>query len=440
MRIFHKNEFDLKLVGLFGFIVATALTHLRGIQNTGANDAKSYVEQANEILNGWSYIKSNPDVLSHGTGFVLLISLTFLIMSSSSLLTFKIILAIGHGVSTFLVASIGQKLGMSKKYYILAALLFSSDPFVLYAATDIQTESLTTLFVLYWAYLYVSESNNKSTLLHFCFFSITGILHIMIRPNAILPFLVIAGFMYYKWFHDFVKKSIIVLSGVLFISLLTIYQIFITNVYSGFVFLTPIGGASAPFMCRDEFIPQYLGFASKEENARINDWTMIDNPLSTPVNVKPGMSPSEVNHLRWQQGISDCLNQPIKSIGVFLIKTFAVWRPFVVYGAYDVKVFMFSLILWLPLTILTIKFLLTKELNAKSNNLRVYFILLSISFTLSLLLTPIQIRHKIAFAEPFFWIFALVYVENFLARHRRREAVRSNSQRYRVSIFGKKRS
>jgi hypothetical protein len=250
----------------------------------------------------------------------------------------------------------------------------------------------------------------------------------MIRPNAILPFLVIAGFMYYKWFHDFVKKSMIVLSGLLFISLLTIYEIFITNVYSGFVFLTPVGGASAPFMCRDEFIPQYLGFASKEENARINDWVIVDNPLSTLVNAKPGMSLSEVNHLQWQQGISDCLSQPIKSIGVLLIKTFALWRPFVVYGAYDVKIFMFSLILWLPLTILAIKFLFTKKLDTQSNNLRVYFILLATSFTLSLLLTPMQIRHRPAFAEPFLWIFALVYVENLLARYRRRDSVRSNSQ------------
>jgi hypothetical protein len=440
VRTFNKNKFNLKLVGLFGFIVAIALTNFRGIQNTGADDAKSYVAQANEILNGWSYIKSNPGVLSHGTGFVLLIALTFFIMGSSSLFTFKIILAIGHGVSTFLVASIGQKLGISKRYYILAALLFAIDPFILYAATDIQTESLTTLFVLYWGYLYVSDSNNRLTLIHLCLFSLTGIVHIMIRPNAILPFLVIAVFMYYKWFHDFVKKFMIVLSGLLFILLLTIYEIFLTNVYSGFVFLSPIGGASAPLMCRDEFIPQYLGFASKEENARINDWVTIDNPLSTPVNAKPGMTLSEVSHLQWQQGIADCLSQPIKSIGVLLIKTFALWRPFVVYGAYDVKIFMFSLILWLPLTIFAIKFLFTKKLDTQSNNLRVYFILLSASFTLSLLLTPTQIRHRPAFAEPFYWIFALVYVENLNARYRRRDSVRSNSQRFRFPISRKKRS
>jgi hypothetical protein len=37
-----------------------------------------------------------------------------------------------------------------------------------------------------------------------------------------------------------------------------------------------------------------------------------------------------------------------------------------------------------------------------------------LGFTISLLMTPTQIRHRVAFAEPFYWIFFIVFMSEFL--------------------------
>ncbi len=411
---FHN---PLVVVSFTAFAVASVINIFQGIESLGVDDAESYVSQSYLLLSGWSKLIGSPELFSHGIGFSFIIAATFLISNSESLLLFKILLAIGHGASTFLVARIGTYIGLRKYIWICCSILFALDPFILLAATRVQTESLVTLVVLYWAYLYLSPSLNKTkTRWHLIAFPLSGIVLISVRPNVLLPFLIIAILVYWKWFYDKTSLATLGFSFAIFVSALTIFQLFITRIYQGFVFLSPVGGASAPLMCRTDFIPQYLGLISSEDNQRINK-LMTDATHTSDLLLKhPNYTISEVNSSLTQLGISKCLEDPIQSLGVLVIKAIALWRPFTVFGAYGLEIFLVSLIIWVPLSIFAIKFLCSKMLSNSERKLRLFFILLSLSFTLSLLLTQTQVRHRVAFAEPFYWLFALHSLEIYLMK------------------------
>lgn len=407
----------LVLISFSAFIIASIINLIQGVETLGVDDAESYVSQSHLLLSGWTNIVNNGELFSHGIGFSFIIAATLLISNSHSLLLLKIILAMGHGFSTYLVARIGIYIGLRKYIWISCAIFFALDPFILLAATRVQTESLVTLAVLYWAYLYLSPLLNKKAIKwHMIGFPFSGFLLTTVRPNVILPFLIIATLIYLKWFYDKISLTILGFSVAIFISLLTLFESFIIRIYEGFVFLSPVGGASAPLMCRTDFIPQYLGLISAEENQRINK--LMENAThTTDLLLKyPNYSISEVNSSLTRQGIAKCLEQPMESLGVLIIKAFALWRPFTVFGAYGLEIFLASLIIWLPLSIFAIKYLSSKRLSISAKKLRIFFILLSLSFTFSLLLTQTQVRHRVAFAEPFYWIFAFHAIETHLRR------------------------
>ena len=115
-------------------------------------------------------------------------------------------------------------------------------------------------------------------------------------------------------------------------------------------------------------------------------------------------------------GRESCLSNPIESFGVLFLKAVALWRPFTVFGAYDLTVFLLSFLVWVPLTITAIRFVTRKKLTGDEKLLRNFFLVISIGYTISLLLTPTQIRHRIAFAEPFYWIFFFHYLSQHRAK------------------------
>lgn len=414
---FSVKEKDFPFVlGACAASLAFLLTLFRGVENLGISDAHDYVDQARGMLKGASYMFANPNSFQHGLGFSWTIALTFLVSNSSSLLLFKALLSIGHGFSTFMVAKIGGQIGLGRRYWTLAAILFALDPFVLLTATDIQTESITTLIVLYWSYLYIRPRefslHQKSFVM---LFALSGCYSVLIRPNSILPFIFVACILYFRWYREGIGTTWIGLSISLFIGIVGIFEVFITRLYSAFVFLSPVGGVNAEFMCRSEFIPQYLGFASASQNAKIN--ALISTSQSSELlHQHPGLSVAQINHDLWNVGISTCLNHPIESIWVIFLKTLALWRPFTVYGAYGSKVFVATFLLWVPLTLVTAWYLLNRKLTVVNIRLRNYFIVMSVGFTLSLLLTPTQIRHRVAFAEPFYWLFATYFLQWILER------------------------
>jgi hypothetical protein len=203
----------------------------------------------------------------------------------------------------------------------------------------------------------------------------------------------------------------------IYLFIIALFEIFLTKLYSGFVFLTPVGGTNAEFMCRKEFIPQYLGYASNSENKKIN-LLVNSSEEGSILLANPEFTVSELNRELIKIGAKKCLEDPLESAYIIVLKIFALWRPFTVYGAYGKTVFFATLTLWLPLTLFTIWYVTNSKLNSINKRLRNYFILMSFGFTLSLILTPTQIRHRVAFAEPFYWIFAIVFIQYFYQRYK----------------------
>jgi len=393
------------------------LSFARGIESTSIPDAGGYIQQALSFTKGISYTFENPDLFTHGIGFSFLMALIFLMTDSTSLLYFKILIALSHGASVFLFYKIGERYINSRRLLISCTLLFTFDPFIILATSDIQTEPITTFLTLFWLYLYLREKDNeKKSWFLVLAFAVSGFYTVIMRPNSLLPFLLIAVLLYRKWIRVKLNSYLLSLSIFVFTSLLAGYEIFISILYSGFVFLTPIGGISSAYMCRKEFIPQYLGIASKSQNDAINVWSKGGGGISEVIISNEGNSISNLDSELYKMGRESCLSNPIESLGVLFLKASALWRPFTVFGAYSLTVFLLSFLVWVPLTIAAIRFVTRKNLTKDGKLLRNFFLVLSIGYTISLLLTPTQIRHRIAFAEPFYWIFFFHYLSQQSAK------------------------
>lgn len=204
----------------------------------------------------------------------------------------------------------------------------------------------------------------------------------------------------------------------IFLILLSVYEIFLTKLNSGFVFLANYGGLGVAYLCRKEFVPQYLGIATSAQNAEINNWVTSIDPLSNQILARnPGASSAELNSELYRMGISNCLSNPIESAWLLILKSFAVWRPTLVFGAYGSKIFFFSLLLWLPLTGIVLWIIFNKKLKGKASELRIFFLVGAASFTFSVLMTTsTHTRHRIAFAESFYWLFAFFWLQKILAQ------------------------
>ena len=409
-------------MGVLGAGAALILTYIRGFENTHYPDAPLFISQAESILRGWNYMTLHPLVFEAPLGFPVLISSTFLINGGTSLALFKIFLSLCHGISTFLVASIGIRMGLPRLFWILAALFFSLDPFMLSAATDIQVEPLVTLIVLFWAYLFLLPSeNSKRYILQIICFPISGFIAITFRPNILIPFLLLSILMFRSWFTNHLSRSLMLTSISIFFSLLTVYEVFLSRLYGGFVFLAANGGLNTVLTCRDQFLSQYLGFISTKQNSQINHsyYAYLQNLRKDLIARQPNISFSQLNHEYLSTGLATCLENPIKSSYVLIVKSIALWRPYTVFGAYGTKVALISLFIWLPLTLATVWYLTRSNLTMPNRILRNYFLILSIGFTISLIPSSTQIRHRVAFVEPFYWLFA-AYMLGILFSHWRK--------------------
>lgn len=408
-RLANLSEKQIfRIIGIFGFVVALIIQGIRGfqyviLQHDGRND---YVTQAKEMVLGWNYMLENPNLLGHGMGFSFLIAFIFKITNSESFLLLKVIFAILHGLSAFLIAKLGFTLGLKRKYWVLATIFFVVDPFVLIAVSDVTTEPLVTFFVLYWAYLYVCIDSYKCIKrFHLPFFTLTCFYSVIARPNSLLPVLGLSLLIFVKWKNLRLPRQKMFLAASFFLLLMSAYHFILYKLYKGFVFLTPVGGYNAEVMCSKEFVPQYIGLISKSENSRINDWVYGITKGPEILASQTSLDVSQLNRELWQIGITKCLDNPIESFFVLALKPLALWRPYVVFGAYSPWVFLASLLLWVPLLTAAIYFLTRRDLGVAEKQLRLYFFVMAAAFTVSLELTPTQIRHRVAFAEPFFWIF-----------------------------------
>ena len=411
------------MLGIFVFLIALAVDLIRGfeyviLQADGKND---YVTQANEMLQGFDYMVANPNPLGHGIGFSFLIALTFAVTGSKSFILLKVILALCHAVSALLLSKIGQKIELPRPAWIAATIIYAIDPFILFAVSDVTTEAITTLAVIYWAYLYLhTELRTKLLKFHAALFFFSGFYLVTARPNSILPIAVITIMLVLKWQQQGIGLKTTLFLSQFFLAPLIFFEYLISKIYNGFVFLSPAGGVNAEFMCSKEFVPQYVGLISQSENTRINNWWYDESKASQILANQDSYSIPKLNAELWHVGIQKCLEDPITAIGVLAIKPFALWRPYVVFGAYSPTVFVISLLVWVPLSIATLYILTKRTSNRHLHRLKIFFIVIAITFTISLEITPTQIRHRVAIAEPFYWLFFALslfkFSQNFNAK------------------------
>jgi hypothetical protein len=406
-----------KTIGLIAAMGAFALSLFRGIQNLGIADGQGYVDQANGILKGTSYVFNHPSAFGHNLGFSFLIALTFIISHSTSLVLLKALLAVSHGIAAYLLAQIGRGIGLGKGFWVASGVFFSLDPFVLLAATSVGTENITTLIVVYWCHLYMAPAWTRSCQLwRVLLFTFSGLFAISMRPNFLLPFFFVSILLFLKWRNEAIQISTLVLSTSLFVLFFSLYEVFLTRLNHAFVFLATYGGFGVGYACRPEFIRQYLGIASAGQNARINHWLNIENPLQASIISRtPSLSPVQIDHEMMRMGISTCLQHPLQSLGILSLKFFAIWRPFTVWGSYGLKILVFSALILIPITYGTVRFLFRRKLPGLARPVKKFFIVISMGFVPSLLITTEQLRHRLAFAEPFYWIFSMACVQYWLA-------------------------
>ncbi len=390
-------------VWLTAFITCLVINLINGFSTIRLTDAADYYKQAVEIDYGLAYVLKNPEDFSHNLPFSFLIHMSFELIGSNSLVLFKILSILAFSYSAVLFRKVLEVIDLNFRFRIGATLLYIFDPFLLISTIDVQTESFVTLIVLQWLLLYLrikETEGNKDGIIYGVF--ILGLFAVILRPNMFLVFLVILVMFYRGDARNMLYRRSSIISISTFVLVFTLYEIFLTKLNGGFVFLANYGGIGAAYTCNPEFVPQYLGFASDAKNDQINAWF---SSVSNTESANQLYSLAEINSRMYATGISTCLEDPVKSFFVLVAKFYSIWRPHTVIGAYGISVAFISFFLWAPCLYFTYSFLRRKQKSNIEKRLSTYFIVISMSFMPSLLITINQVRHRVSFAEPFFLIF-----------------------------------
>jgi hypothetical protein len=211
--------------------------------------------------------------------------------------------------------------------------------------------------------------------------------------------------------------------GVAFFLLgLILFQTFLWKIFGGFVFLAANGGPNLVLACRKEFVPQYLGIASTTKNQEINAWyfSYLNEIVSKITNNQPSISIPNLNKELVKIGFENCTNNLFETGGLLLLKIFGLWRPSTVFGAYGTNIFVISILVWVPLSIAACVFLYRKPNLYLQQNFRWFVIVLWVLFTISLFPSATQIRHRIAFTEPFLWLIVGTLLSDYFQRGKRK--------------------
>ena len=102
-----------------------------------------------------------------------------------------------------------------------------------------------------------------------------------------------------------------------------------------------------------------------------------------------------------------------------LLITAKAYCPFVAFGAYGLSTFILSMLILGTLLAGTIMFLMMLKSRTERMFMQI-FLVASAAFTLSILVTPTQIRHRIAFSESLMWICCFMLINRFLTKRQQR--------------------
>jgi len=405
--------------------LASFLLSLRvGLNSWSFPDAVHFIKQANAMNSGFQYMENNPDEMQFPFGLPTIIAIMFRIQGSDSLMTSKLILICFHVAALICFTLIVRKIIVNPKIQFITILAFSFDPFILSQAIDLQTEPITTFFILWWCYVYLSEiRETKRGFLTIVLFYLSGIFEVITRPNSLIPFIGIGVLVFMKHRKSEMLLKFHLLGMSIFLGGLLIFQAFLWTVFGGFFFLAANGGQNLVLACRHEFVPQYLGLASESQNQDINAWYFqyLNDIISKIMSDQTMVSIPQLNKELFKIGFENCTNNLLETTGLIVLKVFGLWRPSTVFGAYGATIFVLSILIWLPLSIAACVYMLRKTSDLYQQEFKYFIITLWVLFTISLFPSATQIRHRIAFSEPFLWIIAGLLLSNFLKRKHDKE-------------------
>ena len=402
------------ILSFYAFAISIVYSLFRGIGKTYSQDSLDYISSADNLLNGLSWIFSNPDSLAKPLGLPFLLAALKIVFGSAYIICFKILMATFHGLTIFLACKIMQKLQIRSLIIIIVALLMASDPLILSSTTDVTTETIATLTITYWIYWSVLLfTRQKPSMIKELFFISISFICILTRPNYVFVFigLLVGTKLILKTSRILTRPNTILIFS------LAIYEIFVCFLYGGFLFLAPGSGLGIYFLCKSQLNPQSIGILSPSKNSELNSWVLdsLNAASSSFSSQKVSASFIEINQYLTKEGITYCLNNPAEGFITVLAKVYGTWRPYVSFGAYNYVTFTVSLVILSLITFCSVRFLISRKTSIEKF-MGSIMIWTSLLFTLTIIVTPTQIRHRIAFAETMLWICTGVVINRWLAK------------------------
>jgi len=412
------KKFDSIIIVTYAFFVSLTLSYLRGISLNFSQDSKDYISGANNLQNGITWILNNPDQFAKPLGLPFQILILKTLFGVHWLIGFKVLSALLHALTAVLLYKICLLLEVRKKLALFCGLLFASDPLILVSTTDITTETIATLTITFWCYWAMLKVNRISVSnIHKIGFVLVSIFCITTRPNYLFILFAVLILLIIKQNLRILRSSEIVA----FILFFTVFQAFILFLYKSFILIAPGSGLGMYFFCRGELNQQAIGIIDEEKNASLNTWVLqsLTNQSDIFFSTNPNGSFSEFNQFLSSEGLKYCLSNPGEGLVSVLIRGVGNWRPFVAFGAYGLSTFVISFVILGSLLLGTAFFIFGRKTKAQDHFMH-FFLATSLAFTLSILVTPTQIRHKVAFSESIMLICCTLAMQNYLNARQKR--------------------
>jgi hypothetical protein len=413
-----KDRVILFAVGFYAFFLSLVLSFFRGFNSSFSQDSKDYISGAENLQNGLIWMFNNPDQFAKPLGLPFQVLVLKIIFGSSWLVIYKIIAACLHAITAALVIKICQAIGVRRNLSFICGLLFASDPLVIFSTTDLTTETIATLTITFWSYWALMKiKNEKISKISKINFIILSSLCIATRPNYLFILLSILILLVIKNNIE-VLKSIEIIS---FSAILCAFQVFVCLLYKSLILLAPGSGLGMYFFCRGNLNQQAVGLLDSERNASINSWVLqsLTNQNDIFFSRNPESGFVAFNQYLSMTGLKYCLDNPSEGLVAIFLRAVGNWRPFVAFGAYGVTTFLMSLLVLGTLLVGTIIFILRVKSKLETTFMHI-FLVASAAFTLSILVTPTQIRHRISFSESLMWICCAIVINRLLSERQER--------------------
>lgn len=417
---FFKNHPQLALqsVGIYAFILSLLISFSRGVNLNFSQDSKDYISDAENLANGFTWMFNNADQFTKPLGLPFQVLILKVLFGANWLITFKFVSALLHAITAVLVLKICFFIGVRRHLSLLCGLVFASDPLVVISTTDLTTETIATLTITLWFYWALNKlSDEKITLCLKLTLVLFTVLCIATRPNYLFIILSIVFFLIVKKNYKILKSPEIVSIS----ALVGLFQIFVCFLYKGLILIAPGSGLGMYFFCRGNLNQQAIGLLNSERNTTLNNWVLDSLMKQSELffSQNPDLGFVAFNNFLTSSGLNYCLANPAEGLVSIFLRGVGNWRPFVAFGAYGLSTFILSMLILGTLLAGTIMFLIMLKSRTERMFMQI-FLVASAAFTLSILVTPTQIRHRIAFSESLMWICCVILINRVLTKRQQR--------------------